>query len=192
MAEYCTCGAELPPDARFCHKCGKPQREEPVIVVEAPRFSVPSPVVEAPPPAPPKFHTGLAFIIGLLTAPLLLILTWLLPPASVLWLVFIGFLAVYVYKRRAGALSLAHGARVGFIAGLISFLLFGLPGILIMSNQDLVRQVLDQPGVAQQYREQFQQVMEMPVAALAFAFAVMFLGFPSLGGMLGAKLLKKG
>ena len=28
MPEFCTCGAELPPDARFCHRCGKPQREE--------------------------------------------------------------------------------------------------------------------------------------------------------------------
>ena len=27
MADFCTCGAELPPDALFCHKCGKPQRE---------------------------------------------------------------------------------------------------------------------------------------------------------------------
>ena len=25
VPEYCTCGAQLPPDARFCHKCGKPQ-----------------------------------------------------------------------------------------------------------------------------------------------------------------------
>ena len=35
MPEFCTCGAELPPDSRFCHKCGKPQREE--IAVEEPQ-----------------------------------------------------------------------------------------------------------------------------------------------------------
>jgi len=27
MPDNCTCGAELPPDSLFCHKCGKPQRE---------------------------------------------------------------------------------------------------------------------------------------------------------------------
>ena len=26
VPEFCTCGARLPEDARFCHKCGKPQR----------------------------------------------------------------------------------------------------------------------------------------------------------------------
>src|SRR5258706_16455256 len=28
VPERCTCGAQLPPDALFCHKCGKPQRED--------------------------------------------------------------------------------------------------------------------------------------------------------------------
>src|ERR1017187_9471093 len=27
MPEFCTCGAQLPPDSLFCHKCGKPQRD---------------------------------------------------------------------------------------------------------------------------------------------------------------------
>ena len=29
MPDRCTCGAVLPEDALFCHKCGKPQRERP-------------------------------------------------------------------------------------------------------------------------------------------------------------------
>ena len=29
VLEFCTCGAQLPPDARFCHKCGKPQYDYP-------------------------------------------------------------------------------------------------------------------------------------------------------------------
>src|SRR6202034_1529404 len=29
VPEFCTCGAQLPPDARFCHKCGKPQYDYP-------------------------------------------------------------------------------------------------------------------------------------------------------------------
>ena len=36
MPEFCSCGSELPPDALFCHKCGKPQRELQEVAVEAP------------------------------------------------------------------------------------------------------------------------------------------------------------
>ena len=48
MPEFCTCGAQLPPDALFCHKCGKPQRE-----LIAPEFHVPEHAEFAPPPAAP-------------------------------------------------------------------------------------------------------------------------------------------
>ena len=40
----CTCGAALPEDARFCHKCGKPQYEEDIARLNA---------VDEPPPPPP-------------------------------------------------------------------------------------------------------------------------------------------
>ena len=48
MPETCTCGAQLPPDSLFCHKCGKPQREiaEPEVltpVILAPVTAAPAP-----------------------------------------------------------------------------------------------------------------------------------------------------
>src|SRR5688572_21496603 len=50
---HCTCGALLPPDARFCHKCGKPQYDMSVIEDEPePAPPVPVPVVEVEPPKP--------------------------------------------------------------------------------------------------------------------------------------------
>src|SRR5258708_21315931 len=67
MPDFCSCGAQLPEDARFCHKCGKPQREE--IVVEPP----PAPPAAAAPPAPgdaaawpraPSFRHPLAWRVG--------------------------------------------------------------------------------------------------------------------------------
>src|ERR1044071_8323555 len=66
VPEFCTCGARLPEDARFCHKCGKPQRDEPLMVEEArppPPFPRDVPVVLAPPIG---FHNGPAVRIGLL------------------------------------------------------------------------------------------------------------------------------
>jgi len=51
MSEFCSCGAQLPPDALFCHKCGKPQRElvapEPEVQAERPRFLPPREAIRA-------------------------------------------------------------------------------------------------------------------------------------------------
>ena len=68
MPEFCTCGAQLPPDALFCHKCGKPQRE---ILAPEP----PSEEQAAAPPLPPTsrwdslpldFRNAAAVRIGLM------------------------------------------------------------------------------------------------------------------------------
>jgi hypothetical protein len=71
MPEICTCGAQLPPDARFCHKCGKPQREE--IVVEQPEAFAPQPppLVQAAPLQTLSFRNPIALRVGLLAAGLL-------------------------------------------------------------------------------------------------------------------------
>ena len=55
MSDFCTCGAELPPDARFCHRCGKPQREEPI-----PESAEPPPAANPsiPPAASVFLHTA--------------------------------------------------------------------------------------------------------------------------------------
>jgi hypothetical protein len=71
MPDFCSCGAQLPDDARFCHKCGKPQRDEPLMVQE------PEPVQRPiePPGLPPisklelpriGFHNGLAVRVAML------------------------------------------------------------------------------------------------------------------------------
>src|SRR5689334_2027095 len=52
MADFCTCGAQLPEDARFCHRCGKPQRNETFAVEPTPEI-VEIPAVAS---ANPSFH----------------------------------------------------------------------------------------------------------------------------------------
>src|SRR5579872_719709 len=61
VPDVCTCGAKLPPDARFCHKCGKPQRDEPVVMEEV-LSPPPLPFTELPAPITARisFHNGLA------------------------------------------------------------------------------------------------------------------------------------
>src|ERR1035441_4085433 len=52
MPDFCTCGAQLPPDSLFCHKCGKPQRE---VIEPEPQ---PESVAEFVPPAAPPIGTA--------------------------------------------------------------------------------------------------------------------------------------
>src|SRR5262245_32236916 len=102
--EYCTCGAHLPPDARFCHKCGKPQYELPVV----------EPALPADPPADAALRllpgvgwrnptaVRVASIAGAIISLLLLIP---LPPIiNVLWMFLVliagGFWSVHLYRKR--------------------------------------------------------------------------------------------
>ncbi|MCI0366268.1 MAG: zinc-ribbon domain-containing protein, partial [Phycisphaerales bacterium] len=70
MPEICTCGAELLPESRFCHKCGRPLREETAVVDVAPAQV---PVSSGLPPETvallsPSFHNPIAIRAGLLAA----------------------------------------------------------------------------------------------------------------------------
>ena len=67
MLEFCSCGAQLPPDSLFCNKCGKPQRD--VVAPEPEPESdpallppPPAPVAVAPPPL--NFHNLVAIKIA--------------------------------------------------------------------------------------------------------------------------------
>src|SRR5580693_2131548 len=141
MADYCTCGAELPPDSRFCHKCGKPQREE--IVVEQPLAPPPlsfvAPIAPVAMPLTPSFHNPIAVRVGLFVASIAALLCVLLPFGCVIWLPSAGFIAVYLYSRRTGqSLSVRSGARMGWIAGIMSFAIFTVVftvGIVAIANQ---------------------------------------------------------
>jgi hypothetical protein len=124
MPDFCSCGAELPPDALFCHKCGKPQRELTEVVAEAPE---PAPVVvppphertqPQPPPAPLDFRNPLALKIALLVAMGATALFFL---PYVNWLAA-GYFAVFLYRRRTGcAINVGAGVRLGWITGLFTF-----------------------------------------------------------------------
>lgn len=212
MPEFCTCGARLPSDARFCHKCGKPQYEW--SLPEEP--AVQPPVVVTGPPAPAaveiSFRNRTAVRIGLLVAlaasvvmslpiPMYVNIIWMLA-----WLVAAGFLAVYFYQRRTGQeLSVRKGARMGWITGVFCF------AIATVFFTITIIAVSSRGGLAQFYRDQFsaqgaganvdvEQLLEMlekpaGVATLIF-FTLLLLFFlftllPTLGGAMGAKVLER-
>jgi hypothetical protein len=125
MPETCSCGAQLPPDALFCHKCGKPQREFGPAEPEAP------PVAIAPPPvipvrreaAPLNFRNPIALRIAALVAVGATFLSFL-PYLN--WLAA-GYFAVFFYRRRTGSvLNVLIGVRMGWITGVLMFALTAL------------------------------------------------------------------
>jgi len=208
VPEFCTCGAQLPPDARFCHKCGKPQYDYPAVV----EVHEQPPVAAAPVPiqGPPEisFHNRLAVRIGFLAA-LIAVLLLLLPlPNSFVFLrllvafVAAGFLAVFLYVRRTGqVLSVRSGARMGWITGIFSFTLISVlftAAMIAISNQGgLVKFFRSQLPANDAQTETLQQVLNDPAAlagGMIFFLILMFIlltALPMIGGALGAKVFEK-
>lgn len=211
VPEFCTCGAELPPDARFCHKCGKPQREEPQLSEPVENsLSGETPVDAEPLPAlrPPviNLHNGLAVRVGFLAGSIAFVLGLLPAPfiGRVALLLFAGFLSVYFYRRRSGeSLSIGNGARMGWISGLFCFVIIT---VLFTINMVMISIVSQEGGLAAFYRQQLgamgmpaqsiEQVIEvfgspLQITGLLFTLFVMFTGLLTAGGALGARLLRR-
>jgi hypothetical protein len=122
MPDFCSCGAQLPPDALFCHKCGKPQRE--IVVPETmPRVDTETapPAVFVAPPAqtkPLNFHNPVAIRIALAAAGVATLMSFL-PYLN--WMAA-GFFAVFFYRRRTGDhLNMESGVRMGWMTGVMMF-----------------------------------------------------------------------
>ncbi|HYK18985.1 MAG TPA: zinc ribbon domain-containing protein [Bryobacteraceae bacterium] len=207
MPEFCTCGAKLPPDARFCHKCGKPQYDYPGIV-EEPVQTPPAlePSAQVPSRAEIGFHNRVAVRIGFLTA-LCAVLLFLFPlPFPFLRLLIVlfaaGFLAVFSYTRRTGQmLSIRAGMRMGWITGIFSFVLISMlmsVALLAISNQGgLTTFLKNQLPTSDTRSDAIAQALNDPAAlagGVLFALVMLFViltALPMIGGALGAKVLAK-
>ena len=208
MPDFCNCGAQLPDDARFCHKCGKPQREE--IEVEQPPPRLPAAAAPLPLdawPGVPSFHHPVAVRVGLFVASIATFLCLAAPIGFVIWLPSAGFISVYLFSRRTGqSLSVRNGARMGWIAGILSFLIItvlftiiavalanrpgGLPGFFR-------EQLSNAKSIPTQDIEKAIELLANPVeqavvylVILLFWFMVISV-FCTAGGAIGAKVLAK-
>jgi hypothetical protein len=209
--EFCTCGARLPEDARFCHKCGKPQREEPEIEALANEASPPPPA-EPPPlpvtaPAPPPgisfrnpaavraalISSAIATLAGIVPLPGLFHTLW-----QLLAIVAGGFVSVYLYHRRTGDyLSVRGGLQIGWMTGVFCFvvtmvMLTVLLAILSALGEAGIKQLSAQSGQPE-FAEAFGSMMSNPamlVLALVTAFFFMTM-LGSAGGALGSKVLER-
>ncbi len=206
MPEFCTCGAHLPPDARFCHKCGKPQYDEPLFEPDATPVITPA----TPPPLPPpeiSFGNGTAVRIGFLAALVAVLLLVAFPlPFALLRLmatcIAAGFLAVFLYKRRTGRpVTLRGGARMGWITGIFSFTIFTVQltaGVVATSGQGGIAAVLKSqfPPNDARYDQVIQLIQEPTTLAMflllcLFSLFILLTVLSTLGGLLGAKVLTR-
>jgi hypothetical protein len=202
MPDICTCGAQLPPDARFCHKCGKPQREE--IVVELPEVfpSQQPPAIQAPPIQALSFRNPIALRVGLLAAGLLTVLMMIpgVNYAAVFWWLGAGYFSVWIYKRRTGQrLNVRGGARMGWITGVISCALltllfaFFMLAIRQMGGLDAIKDSLKDLAFQQSSVDEAVKMLQDPSRMLRSLIAtfVMLTLTCTAGGALGAKILGK-
>jgi hypothetical protein len=200
MPEFCSCGAELPPDALFCHKCGKPQRD--LAAVEPPESALePVRPPKFTPAGAPSFRNPVAVKIGITLSTLAALLSAATAneALSLLWFFAAGFAAPFLFSRRTGLpMSMRAGARVGWITGVFGCLLNGgvaLVGILLSPRPiaDLFRERLEKGNAAQPEMQPILDALLSPAGlAVMFALSLAFLLLiTTLAGALGAKIAQK-
>jgi hypothetical protein len=182
-------------DARFCHRCGRPAFE---LAVE-----------EVPPPIPPAAQPSLqaqlaqlpvsfsnpialrvAFLMSLAIIPVEL--TPVLNALLIVWWLGAGWCAVLLYRRLTGSvLSIGAGARLGSIAGVLTFLSLAI-AISIKLLLD-GKEFFDQMDLAAKKNPDAAQMIHDPMFMfMALLFGLGFLGALvvgtcAAGGALGAR-----
>lgn len=165
---------------------------EPVQPVVQPAAAVAVPALEI------GFRNPLAVRIGLFLAILTFLLSVLLGPFIVIWMLLAGIVAVWLYAKRTGeALTITSGARLGWITGVFTFLIVLLLIsflALALTNKEVVDTILEQTkqrGMETSAREMIDalQKPDKIVQAIIVQFVSCAL-LPVLGGMLGARFFR--
>ncbi len=214
------CGKAVEDGVPFCPQCGAPQIRVMTAAQPAPERSL-SVVLEGRPEQPaslgglPRAGTSrawraanLAAGLGALAALLVAVLTGVPQLAFFLWMLGGGMLAVVIYRRRQhlGFMSTGMGARLGAMAGLMGFVIFGLLSLvqmLAMRGTGQLRAALEQAlktsaahsgnPEAQQMVQQFltPEGMRLLLALGIVLMLVLFVALSSLGGAIAAAVVGK-
>jgi hypothetical protein len=156
----------------------------------------PIPVAAEPEPKAIGFRNGLAVRIGLFLSMLTMLVSVLIGPFVILWMLVAGGLAAWLYKRRTGeVLSAWSGARLGWITGLFTFLilmvLISTAAFLLTDPAfvDMFLAQMRQRGAGETAKQVVDALQSPGRIAAALVQTFIFCGLlPVLGGMLGAKL----
>ncbi len=226
---FCTCGTRLVADALFCHRCGKPvfemaEPETPPALAFPPTASV-SPA--APPPAanasaaavgyqgPPepidlrnKLAVQLAFFVAVFEFPMIAF-SGIFPVnplvMSAMVLALGGFFAVSLYQKRTQCkLGMLNGFRLGWLSGLLLFLLvlvfgamqfafFSFSGGSVMAQLEQVMAASGASGMPPEQQQIMREVFSDGSKLFVMMLIALFLLFlfltacAGVGGALGAR-----
>ncbi len=208
MPEYCSCGAQLPEDARFCHRCGKPQREADAELQPA---VPPPPVIETQQPSRARrpdptigFRNPLAVRISLFASLIGFILLGVIGQISqVLSLVAMlgaGTLAVNLYRRRTGLpVTVRGGIHIGWITGVFAFVaaVILVTVMAVALSDTTVASTFQTQLSARSNQEVAKQVVDAfrspkGIADILVTFFVACAVMPVVGGALGALMGRRG
>src|SRR5690349_20428765 len=172
-------------------------------------------VVEQPPPPPsaipaavvtpawigaPSFHNPIALRVGLFVASIATLLCLVIPFGFVVWLPAAGFVSVYLFSRRTGqSLSVRGGMRMGWIAGILSFViltvLFTISAAALAARPgglaEFMREQFNARSMPTQDLEKLLQALANPLDEAIFYVSILlvwfgvFSVFCSAGGALG-------
>jgi hypothetical protein len=192
--ERCTCGTVLVENARFCHRCGRPVHELTQAQQEE-LFPTPPPapaVVAAPQPLPISFANPIALRVAFLMS-LGIMMMSMLPVVNYLfffWWLVAGWGGVRLYRRLTGLrLSVAAGARLGFLTGLFAFVSMAVVFAFLMassSGHEILDQMVKQDPRTAEIVNSPTMLGAMLLMGMVMVFA-MVAGICAAGGALGAK-----
>jgi hypothetical protein len=197
----CTCGAILPEDARFCHKCGKPQLEEDIERISsseaatAVQGSIDVPGTKA---VPIGFGNMRAVAITMAAAAIALIALFLAaaisPVLGPVVLCSAGFAAARFYRKRtAEPLSPGGGAYLGLMTGIWLFLVVAIcaaiTSIYVASptGREVLRAAMPKmPELAKLLDDPHQFLINLMEGLIPMFFLATISA--ALGGMLAARM----
>jgi zinc-ribbon domain len=208
------CGKVVEDGVPFCPQCGAPQIR--VMMAAQPKPARSSSVAPEQPaglaglqPAAASRAwrvANLAAGLGALVALLVAVLTGIPQLALFLWMLGGGMLAVVIYRRRQhlGVMSAGMGARLGAMAGVMGFVIFGLLSLLqmlAMRGTGQLRTALEQAlktSVAHSGNPEAQQIVQqfltpeglrLLLALGIVLMLVLFVALSSLGGAIAATVV---
>jgi len=199
MPEYCTCGAKLVDDARFCHRCGRPTREEvrdeevTVAAAEPARLTPQQTAAQRLAQLPVSFANPIALRVAFMVAMLILLVQNipLLGLFFVIWWLVAGWVAVVWYKRLTGSsLSIGAGARLGFITGVMVFAAIAVQATIqiAVAGKELFDQALQKDPRIGPMMNDPALLSVVVLVTMAFTFAIV-VGICAAGGALGARFV---
>ncbi|MDE3197285.1 MAG: hypothetical protein KGN84_13125 [Acidobacteriota bacterium] len=191
MPEFCTCGAQLVEDARFCHRCGRPTGPLAVAEEPIPQITIQPSFQAKLAQIPVSFNNPVALRVALLMS--VAVIPMEMAPGlsllSIFWWLAAGWCAVLLYRRLTGSvLSVRAGARLGSITGVLTFvgLAVAFTIAMVFAGKEFFDQMVKQNPDAKQIVNDPAMLCAVILVGLAFLFTVV-VSICAAGGALGAR-----